>query len=448
MDEFTIKLAPKPANKKISVFRLHKDDDVSWTDAKMKRENDYHPWQIKLGVGKTARRFKATKDGGVSENASYFIFYNTDPTSKTFEACPVDDWYSVSATLRYKTLTAEEAEEKFEQRHKMFNMFSVMGLRKTAEEGDESTSHDTKGFKVSELDEWDRSGDDEASDAEGGEGDSKRKVRRKKGSKKDEDAPAEGKEESDEGDFEEREVDYMSDSSSDHDEIPDETKDNDDVKGIAEEGGLRDLLNTDDEAEENAVKDSKSTQNGYNLNNDDLDENVSDESSESDDFNVDDEKMDSLFSAKKIPTILKQEVKIEPEPSTSRHETTNKSSQVTNTNKRKVAPNTSSNNTPTQSSKRPCMGETLPSTSGSSSTNVLERTLESLTVRYLSRRPMTLKNLLKDILSRLKKVEGLPENVHKNHIVQLIAEVIKRLKPDKEIINGQHYLSIKKNPQE
>lgn len=441
MDEFTVKFAANTSNKKYNVFKLHKDDNVTWTEAKMRRDNDYHPWQIKLGSGRTGRRFKATKDGGVGDNASYYVFYKPNEQSNNYEVFPINEWYSVSATQRYKTLTAEEAELKFEQRDKMFNYFSVMH-KKTGENGEEGGSgQDSRAFKVSELDEWDNSGGEDGSGDEDEDPDKRaKKNRRKKQTKKDkddpDDAPDEAKEESDEGDFEQREVDYMSDTSSSSDDEGEEKKDETDVKGIAEEEALRDLLDTDEEEEaENAQqKNSKSSNNKSALGTVDLkqdpDENGSDDSSDSEDYDVDEEKMDSLFMKKGIPTqlsIIRQEFKQEPEPSTSRQQSAN--------NKRKITPEIAT--TPPQPAKRPCTTE-----SPSTQANGQERVVEDLIRKYLSRKPMTLKTLLTDIKSKLKRMQGASTEMD-HELVNTIASIIKRLQPDKQKINDVIYLSLK-----
>lgn len=442
MDTFTVRLAPKPDGKKVRVFKMHKDDDVSWTEAKMKRENDFQPWQIKLGSGKAARRFKAIKEGGVAENTSYYILYKPDPNSNTYEACPVDEWYLVSATQRYKTLTAEEAEAKYEQRHKMFNYFSVM-RRNNGEDGEEAGgTHDTKGFKISELDEWAQSGDDEASGGEDVDEDRTKKKSKKKTIKKEKDAPEEAKEESDEGDFEQREVDYMSDSSSESNELSDGGKDEADVKGIAETEGLRDLLSTDEEDDGVTTQQKGAKSNGGknivgapNIK-DDPDGDDSEVSSDSDQYDVDDEKVDLLLAQSKRNSpampFLKQELKQEVDINTSKQPP---QAVPSLSNKRKAVPENSAA-PPPQPVKRPCTSD-----SSSFSANTFEKTVEDLIVKYLSRKPLTIKDLLKAIKSKLKRMDGITQDMDKL-LVNTIADVIKRLQPEKQKINGDNYLSI------
>lgn len=56
-------------------------------------------------------RFKGQKKGGVTENASYYIF--TQCADGAFEAFPVHAWYNFTPVAKHRTLTAEEAEEEW-----------------------------------------------------------------------------------------------------------------------------------------------------------------------------------------------------------------------------------------------------------------------------------------------------------------------------------------------
>lgn len=56
-------------------------------------------------------RFKGLKKGGVTENASYYIF--TQCPDGAFEAFPVHSWYNFTPLAKHRTLTAEEAEEEW-----------------------------------------------------------------------------------------------------------------------------------------------------------------------------------------------------------------------------------------------------------------------------------------------------------------------------------------------
>jgi transcription initiation factor TFIIF subunit alpha len=47
----------------------------------------------------------------VAENASYYVF--THAPDGVIEAFPLQEWYNFQPIQRYKSLTAEEAEEEF-----------------------------------------------------------------------------------------------------------------------------------------------------------------------------------------------------------------------------------------------------------------------------------------------------------------------------------------------
>lgn len=110
-------------------------------------------------------RYRGVKEGGVSENASYYIF--TQAVDGAFEVFPVNHWYNFTPIQRYKSLTAEEAEEQFGRlidknikisntctwrcyliisiyfmynfrRNKIYNYFSVMVRKRLKAEDDEA----------------------------------------------------------------------------------------------------------------------------------------------------------------------------------------------------------------------------------------------------------------------------------------------------------------------
>uniref|UniRef100_A0A6P7GYD7 Transcription initiation factor IIF subunit alpha n=1 Tax=Diabrotica virgifera virgifera TaxID=50390 RepID=A0A6P7GYD7_DIAVI len=195
--------------------------------------------------------------GGVSNNTAYYVF--THAEDGAIEAFPLQEWYKFQPIQRYKALSAEEAEMEFSKRNKHLNYFSLM-LRKRLkgeeetelDEGEEkskkSTSKKEKELKISEMDEWMDSSDDESSAEEekedSEEADKKKKAKKvvpKKNKKRDTDAEA--FEDSDDGDGEGRELDYISDSS-------DSEPENINLDGVAEEKALRKLLNSDEESDE------------------------------------------------------------------------------------------------------------------------------------------------------------------------------------------------------
>uniref|UniRef100_A0A3Q4GZD0 Transcription initiation factor IIF subunit alpha n=1 Tax=Neolamprologus brichardi TaxID=32507 RepID=A0A3Q4GZD0_NEOBR len=188
------------------------------------------PWILKVN-GKAGKRFKGIKKGGVTENASYYIF--TQCPDGAFEAFPVHGWYNFTPQAKHRTLTAEEAEEEWGRRNKVVNHFSIMLQRRLREqergdededEGEKSGKKKKKGggrggdLRIHDLeDELEMSSDDSDSSM-GDDGESKPKVKKDAGKgkakkKKQKSKDNEALEDSDDGDYEGLEVDYMSDES-------------------------------------------------------------------------------------------------------------------------------------------------------------------------------------------------------------------------------------------
>lgn len=189
------------------------------------------PWILKVG-GKSGKKFRGIREGGVGENAAFYVFAHAPDGA--IEAYPLNEWYNFQPIQRYKALSAEEAEHEFGRRKKVMNFFSLM-LRKRLK-GDDDEPEDPeetklkkaagkgkgKELKISDMDEWMESDDESDSDEEDkpkkeddDSGDEKKK--KKKGQqgkpKKKRDLDESAGEESDDGDEEGRELDYISDSS-------------------------------------------------------------------------------------------------------------------------------------------------------------------------------------------------------------------------------------------
>lgn len=188
------------------------------------------PWILKVG-GKSGKKFRGIREGGVGENAAFYVFAHAPDGA--IEAYPLNEWYNFQPIQRYKALSAEEAEHEFGRRKKVMNYFSLM-LRKRLK-GDEDEPEDPdelklkkaaskkgKELKISDMDEWMESSEDESnSEDEDKEkkkkddesGDEKKKKKQPEKKKKKRDLDDEAFEESDDGDEEGRELDYISDSS-------------------------------------------------------------------------------------------------------------------------------------------------------------------------------------------------------------------------------------------
>uniref|UniRef100_A0A670YLW3 Transcription initiation factor IIF subunit alpha n=1 Tax=Pseudonaja textilis TaxID=8673 RepID=A0A670YLW3_PSETE len=179
------------------------------------------PWILKVN-GKAGRKFKGVKKGGVTENTSYYIF--TQCPDGAFEAFPVNNWYNFTPIAKHRILTAEEAEEEWERRNKVLNHFTIMQQRRLKDQGEEEEEEKEKkgkkkgsDLKIHDLeDELEMSSDDSESNDTDGEkpAKTKKKAPLTKKKKKKKGSDDEAFEDSDDGDFEGQEVDYMSDGSS------------------------------------------------------------------------------------------------------------------------------------------------------------------------------------------------------------------------------------------
>lgn len=235
-----------------------------------KYKPEAQPWILKVD-GKNGKKFRGIREGGVGENAAFYVF--THAPDGFIDAFPLHEWYNFQPVHRYKSLSAEEAEAEFGRRNKTMNYFSLMFRKRLR--GDEDEGEDPeetkmkkmsgkkgKELKISDMDEWMDSDDDSNSSDAGDEDGSKRKKddsdddgKKKKNKKnqpekkkKKRDLDGEAFEESDDGDEEGRELDYISDSSDQDSDL--EAKANKEMKSVAEEDALRKLLTSDEESEE------------------------------------------------------------------------------------------------------------------------------------------------------------------------------------------------------
>nr|CAD7396121.1 unnamed protein product [Timema cristinae] len=432
------------------------------------------PWILKVG-GKTGKKFRGIREGGVAENAAYYVF--THSPDGGIDAFPLTEWYNFQPIQRYKALTAEEAEEEFGRRNKSFNLFSVM-MRKRLHggedvEGDEpeegkgkKSFSKKKELKISDMDDWVDSGDD--TDSESGSDKEKEKEEKEekknkkdknkkatKAKKKKKDSDDEAFEESDDGDEEGRELDYISDSSesdSDH-----EGKANKQLKGVAEEDALRKLLSSgeeddDEEKKEEGDKESEGEDKEKN-------KQEGDKLAEKD-------KKGGTSGAKKKTKSKKLTKKVKKEDSNTTKESTSEfssdSSESENELKKKAkegvklgkesnSATSSRSGSPTKDvaadSKRKATSapEVNPSKKARLD-NFASATLapyswdsgitEDAVRRYLMRKPMTTTELLQKFKS---KKTGLTSD----QLVNIMTQILKRINPVKQMIKGKMYLSIK-----
>ncbi|XP_017795347.1 PREDICTED: general transcription factor IIF subunit 1 [Habropoda laboriosa] len=514
IQEFSIRV-PKNNKKKHNVMRFNATLNVDfskWTQVKMERENNIkeykgieeempkfgagsefgrdareearrkkfgitsrkykpedQPWILKSG-GKTGKKFKGIREGGVSENAAYYVF--THAADGAIEAFPLHEWYNFQPIQRYKALSAEEAEQEFSRRNKVMNYFSLM-LRKRLRNDEEGAddeelidggkskkpSKKEKDLKISEMDEWMDSDDDSVSnddetkknsdEEEDNNKKKKGKVNTQKKKKKNA-SDDEAFEESDDGDEEGRECDYISDSSDSESELEQQKE----IKSVAEEDALRKLLASDEDEDDEEQADKKDG---------DEDKDEDDEHKEKDDKDKEKTNKDAdkkRDKKKKKKQSKKKDLKKITSGKDSSSEFSSDSGSESDTvkekdNKKSNSAHSSRSATPTpagisDSLKRKQSGSPdlsqakklkldnfnlVPVTSyipGASESGITEDAVR----RYLMRKPMTTTELLQKFKS---KKTGLTSE----QLVNVMTQILKKINPTKQTIKNKMYLSIK-----
>ncbi|XP_055767711.1 general transcription factor IIF subunit 1-like isoform X2 [Salvelinus fontinalis] len=521
---------PKNTSKKYSIMAFNSGDKVncsSWTQARMERDMsnrrmygveeteegaagsefgkkqreearrkkfgivtrefkvEDQPWILKVN-GKAGKRFKGTKKGGVTENASYYIF--TQCPDGAFEAFPVNGWYNFVPQAKHRTLTAEEAEEEWGRRNKVVNHFSIMLQRRLREQergpddddeegekggkkkkkkggrGGDLRIHDLEDDLELSSDESDSSGrEDGDSKPKKKEGDVKGKGKKKK---KKRGSDSEANEDSDDGDFEGLEVDYMSDESSSEEEAGEEkAKSNKEAvpKGIDEasesEEESEEEKQNEEEGKEEEEEEGKKTPVQTKKKRD-----SSGESDTSEDSDIDGEAASALFMKKRTPpkrgggrgsggssrtgsrpgtpsidsastsnTLRAAASKLEQgkrhvvggsseSPAAKRLKMESSSTAVTT-----QSPAPSGKSTPQppsgKSTPQPPSGKSTPSSSDVQLTEEAVR-------RYLIRKPMTTKDLL-------KKFQTKRTGLSSEQTVNVLAQILKRLNPERKNVNDK-----------
>lgn len=441
------------------------------------------PWNLRLG-GKTGKRFTGRKEAGINENSSYYIL--TQCEDGAFEAVPVNNWYNFTADIKYQTLTADEAEEEFGRREKTVNYFSLMVKKRLmdnkedSEEGDEvkldknakaasRTSNliihdDERGLSLSEEEDDDddeeeglrknKSKEDKQDKKVKHKGGQKQQKKMKKGSDVDSDASSE-----EDGYLDSKEVDYLSDSSSSSEEA---------VKNVeVTKPKAEDDLNAE---ETSSDEEDDLTQEGQELK-DMLDREEGRESWDEEDEDPDQDEI------KGTSALFLQGDKKRKKKSGSGSSTSSNSRSSTPTAAVDGAANTIAAavsklsqdrpGTPSKAKKRPASSAKKGATSeegGSASkkprvispapsagTGSGSRTstptptgsedapqgiTEDAVRRYLTRKPMTSKDLL-------QKFKTKRTGLSNDETVKKIAAILKKLQPDQKTIKGKLYLSLK-----
>merc|ERR1712110_1370964 len=235
--------------------------------------------------------------------------------------------------------------------------------------------------------------------------------KKKKKSKTDVD---EALEDSDDGDDEGREVDYMSDESSDREE---ELEKEHDIKGVDQDEGISKMLDSDESSDEEKKKSGDEDD-------DDEDETGKKKKKKA---GSDDEGEDGKKGGKKKKSA----------PNSRSATPTKDQEKIDRDEKRKaMVANILDPNASGESAAKKSRLEQFGSSSGSSSSSAFGEITEEAVRRYLKRRPMTTTDLL-------KKFKAKKSGANANELVQHLANVLKKINPHKQKSQGTVYLSLK-----
>ncbi|XP_059081020.1 general transcription factor IIF subunit 1-like [Tigriopus californicus] len=493
VQEFNIRMPTKNKRKKYQILKFNaslKIDPAKWTQLRMVRENnkkeyrgfgeempkegagsefgreqreearrkkyginakkynpDDQPWLMRIGSKKEGKQYKGLREGGVSENAAYYVFTHSQDGS--FEAHPVHEWYNFTPRVTYKTLNAEEAEEKFAERGKILNHFAVMvnrKLRPGQTEADEDIEDEggkkgkkgaagKKDLKISDMDDWvdsdgaldsDSEKEKEKSDDEDGNKKKARSKDSKKKNKKKEEADSEGFEDSDDGDGEGREVDYMSDESSASEE---ELQEQANTKGVDQDEGLSKMLDSDesDTDDENKDKDKdkeeNEDENGEKPKKKKKKKAAKDGDGSNGEGDSDDEK------TKKGKGSKGNSRSTTPAPDPDSKESEGKNSRA---DKRKALVDSMLD--PRGDTSKKSRMDTFGSSQ--SSLGNVDASIEEDVRRYLARKQMTTTELL-------KKFKTKKTGLSKEELMQQLVEALRKINPQKKKVKGVMYLFLK-----
>lgn len=390
--------------------------------SKKKYDPDMQPWLMRVGKKEERKHYKGQREGGVSDNTTFYVF--TNAPDGCFEAYPIKEWYNFVPRVTYQTLDADEAEEKFAQRGKILNHWAVKLQKKLKPDQDDDDDLDDedgkkgkkkggkkeKDFKISDMDDdWMGGSGDELDSESDDDDDDKKKNKKKKddgdsdedtGSKKKgkkkrskEDVENEAFEDSDDGEGEGREVDYMSDESSEEEDVEEAKHD---IAGVDQDEGLSKMLDSDDSEEEEEDKDK--------------------------DKDEEEEKKDD---GKKSGNNSRSG---SPKPEDKGGEKSSKAEKRKAMVDKLLDPNAGGE------AKRGRF-DAGPSSSQPAS-NSIEASFEEDVRRYLARKAMTTTEILRKMT---QKKTGLP----KEELLPLLVNVLKRINPHKQKVKGTMYLSLK-----
>lgn len=441
-----------------------------------KINTDSLPYALRLG-GKGGKRYTGKKEPNLV-NASYYIL--TQCPDGVFEAVPVQAWYNFLPDIDYATMSSEEVEHEFSKRSRALQDFNEkynFGMMNMYEEPAPTQGMKVKvedrGLRIHD-DEIDMDGDDlemEPGSDEEKAGSSKKKQNDKKekdifrGKKGKSGDDVDSDEEETFENMESKEVDYMSESSSEDellemDDEPDPEKEN---AGKAKDD-LNLFMDSEDEEEkelDEAGKELKA------ILKKEAGEDASSDDDEEDEEEVDEDNIDNEFSSSAVfmqgkdakkkkgrsgstpssKTGSRSNTPINIEQGAS--ETLSQAANLLKEGKAAGSKRVHDSATPSPDSKKQKLSESpktvmenirtgspsvRPGTPSNSGNGITEEAIR----RYLTHKPMTTTDLMRKFKSKSKQT-----GLSKEQIVNTIATILKKIQPHQEKIDNTLYLSIK-----
>lgn len=457
------------------------------------------PYALRLG-GKGGKRYTGRKEATMLDHSAYFIL--TQCPDGVFEAIPVQGWYNFTPDISYATMTADEVEDEFARRTRNIAFISnKYKLNDRQDEKEDTFDHKNKKVRDSEgsfivHDDREVNLEDDlemSDDEEDGKKKKKSKLQKEKsmfrGKKKKTESGSEAEDSEEEEDFdkeESKEVDYMSESSSEDEEA--KLEDDPEPEKAAEKQAkdemnvFSDTSEDEDEDELNeAGKELKAIMKKE-TGDDESDVDVDDDDDEDDDFDEDDKysksalfmqnkdsKKKKLGSGSGSKPSSRSATPIPASSSASDSTLSQASKQLQNgkagqkrpssrlgmDNSVSESPNSKKSKSDISSSGAAATGRTSTtplddlrrrSPSSRSATPTQSSTsgggdgplaiTEDAIRKYLLHKPMTTTDLVRKFKTR-------KTGLTKEQTVSAIAAVLKRVGPDQEKIDGKLYLSLK-----
>uniref|UniRef100_A0AC35FE51 Transcription initiation factor IIF subunit alpha n=1 Tax=Panagrolaimus sp. PS1159 TaxID=55785 RepID=A0AC35FE51_9BILA len=183
---------------------------------------DKQPWLLDIKESETkTKKYKSIPES-TGEHADYWIFVKQ---GNKFFAHKVSEWYQFMPQVQHKVLDIEQAEEQFQQRNRVMNQFALKAqiqqqMKDNEEDGGKTVKSSNLLIKDKDIISTDEDNDDDEEEVdEEKKNQKKRNNKQKQNQKKDKRVRVDNGDEvaayeSDDGDDEGREFDYMSDSGS------------------------------------------------------------------------------------------------------------------------------------------------------------------------------------------------------------------------------------------